>query len=289
MRSILGAVHRSHEGLETWFESVRGLKVIGNILVVAFLLLLAGIECNRRGWVPAPLDEWLPINHFHAISLAFTLLMMVEVIQLVFSLSRSVTAATGKQFEIISLILLRKSFKELTFLEGAYDSHHAMESIYHMLSDAGGALIVFILLGFFYRCHRHSVITGDPMELRGFVAAKRTVAALMLVIFFVMAVSDALRFLTGGEDATFPFFESFYTVLIFSDVLLVLISLRYSSTYPIVFRNSGFAVATVLIRLALAAPPFVNSALAVAAMAFALVLLVAYNRLGNLEESPSSS
>ncbi len=33
-------------------------------------------------------------------------------------------------------------------------------------------------------------------------------------------------------------------MLIFADVLVVLISLRYSASYHVVFRNSGLAVAT---------------------------------------------
>ena len=56
-----------------------------------------------------------------------------------------------------------------------------------------------------------------------------------------------------------------------------------------VFRNSGFAGATVLIRLALSAPPYVNSGLAVASMLFALGLLVAYNRFRAPEEQAAAA
>ena len=45
------------------------------------------------------------------------------------------------------------------------------------------------------------------------------------------------------------FFEQFYTVLIFADILVVLLALRHSFAYDLVLRNSGFAAATVLIRL----------------------------------------
>lgn len=79
------------------------------------------------------------------------------------------------------------------------------------------------------------------------------------------------------EHAMRGFFEVFYTVLVFSDVLIVLISLRYSSDYRIVFRNSGSAAATILIRLALTAPPYVELLLGLGAAGFALALSVAYN------------
>jgi len=52
---------------------------------------------------------------------------------------------------------------------------------------------------------------------------------------------QGFQILTGRPSSDFS--SVFYTVLVFSDVLLVLVSLRYSSGYPVLFRNSGFAVA----------------------------------------------
>jgi len=69
-------------------------------------------------------------------------------------------------------------------------------------------------------------------------------------------------------------------------VLVVLVSLRYSSTYHVVFRNSGFAIATVLIRLALIAPAPINALLGVSSALFALGLTVAYNAFAPLLDAP---
>ncbi|HEX7488973.1 MAG TPA: hypothetical protein VF341_08705, partial [Anaeromyxobacteraceae bacterium] len=92
---------------------------------------------------------------------------------------------------------------------------------------------------------------------------------------------------TLGRKA--PFFETLYTLLIFADILVVLISTRYSSTYRVVFRNSGVAVSTVLLRLALSAPPYLNAALGASAAAFALGLTVAYNAWAAEVERPGSA
>ena len=73
------------------------------------------------------------------------------------------------------------------------------------------------------------------------------------------------------------YFEIFYTLLIFADVLIVLISMRYSIAYPVVFRYFGFAVATVLIRLALTAPRFIDAGLGIVAALFAVGLTWVYN------------
>ena len=63
-------------------------------------------------------------------------------------------------------------------------------------------------------------------------------------------------------------------------VLIVLASLRYSRAYDTAFRYVGFAVATVMIRLALTAPRFIDAAIGVGTMLFALVLIWIDDKLG---------
>src|SRR5262245_39947519 len=98
--------------LEDRWERPATRRWVANILVLAFILSLAAIELNRHQWFPVGLSSLIPVNHFYAIKLAFDLLLIIEVLGLVFSLASSVADAMGKQFEILSLILLRQSFKE---------------------------------------------------------------------------------------------------------------------------------------------------------------------------------
>jgi hypothetical protein len=274
---ISRSIDRLYDALENRLESVGARRWIGSGLVAAFLVSLLAIALSRYGLLPAPLDVWVPTSFFSAIDVAFTALMLVEVLLLVLSLAHSFTSATGKQFELLSLILLRKSFKELSGLDHTFRWEDVAESALHMLSDAGGALAVFLLVVLFYRAKRAYASIADPDELQGFVTAKKLIALLMMLLFGVLLIEELLIALLYGREAVFPFFEAFYTVLIFSDVLIVLLSLRYTAGFATVFRNSGFAVATVLVRLALVAPAYLNSLLAVASAAFALLLLVIYN------------
>jgi uncharacterized membrane protein len=81
-------------------------------------------------------------------------------------------------------------------------------------------------------------------------------------------------------------FVSLYSLLIFTDVLLVLLSLRYSSSYHVAFRNSGFAVSTVMIRVALIAPPLVGAGLGAATALFTLAVTLAYNHFAAIMAKP---
>jgi hypothetical protein len=110
-----------------------------------------------------------------------------------------------------------------------------------------------------------------------FAASKEAVALVVLVIFLVLAgrgVSDALLNHEGAA-AYDSFFAILYTVLVFADLTIVFLSLRHSFTYESVFRSSGYAVVTVLIRIALTAPPYVNVALGVGSTLLGIALALA--------------
>lgn len=267
--------------LEHGWEAPGTQRRLGTLLVVAFLASVAAIEAGRRGWLPAAAPP-LPASHLGAIYVAFTLLLFAEVVGLVFALARSVADSVGKQFELLSLILLRKAFLEFGSFSEPIRWEDVSPAIGHVAADVVGALLIFVVLGFYYRVQRHLPITAEPGDRASFVGAKKLVATVLLAAFVALVLHEGWGILRGrGAGAVF---ETFYTVLIFSDVLLVLVSLRYSSRYAVVFRNSGFAAATVLIRLALTAPAYFNALLGLGAALFALGLSVSYNAFARVLE-----
>jgi hypothetical protein len=244
-------------------------------LVLAFLATILVIEASRLGLLPDRLSSWVGVNHYGAIGLAFTLLLVLEVLGMVFILAESVASSVGKQFELLSLIFLRKAFLTFQGFGEPIDWESAAESVPHLLADIGAALLIFVVVGFYYRVQRHRPITTDEHEQNSFVAAKEAVALLLLLAFAALGIVWSALYVRDGE--AFAFFEAFFTILIFSDVLIVLISLRYSTSFSVVFRNSGFATTTVLARLSLTAPTFIGAALGVGAALIALALSLAYN------------
>lgn len=275
MTLVVRPAVRVFDTLDRWWTSANAAKTLGTLLILSYAGALVVIEINRQGWLPGPLAAVVPRNHFGAVGLAFTLVLVLEVLSLVFVLAESVANSVGKQFELLSLILLRKAFLEFSTFGEPIMWDRISGPLLQLLADAGGALLVFVGVGFFFRIQRHEPITEDEVEEQEFVAAKKLVALLILLAFVVIAVDDVHRMLTDQEP--YPFFEAFYLTLIFSDILIVLISFRYSVNYIVLFRNSAFALGTVLIRLALSAPPYYNAALAVGAVLFVVGVSLAYN------------
>jgi hypothetical protein len=278
MNLALRASNRLFDAFEDWWESPPARRDVAYVLIGGFLVSLIIIEVNRQGWFPPSLARPLSTNHFVAIDVAFTLFLVVELIGLVVGLATSVAKTAGKQFEVFSLILIRRSFKELDQfqqepLQWTFDV--GREAVQLIVVDATAALLIFLTLGLFYTLQKHQPITQTDIEQKYFVAQKKLVANLLL---FVLAGLGGYAILGPFvSDDVLPFFDTFYTVLIFSDILIVLISLRYSATYHVVFRNSGYAAATVMIRLSLAGPHYLDAALGVGAALFNLGVAAAYN------------
>jgi len=274
-----------YDFLEHLWEHKRTERLIARLLITVFLASLILIELSRQGLLPAQLAAVMPHSHFYAINVALSMLLGLEVFGLVFSLASSVSVSVGKQFEILSLILLRNSFKELVHFSEPLHWDSSTDTVLHMLSNAGGGLAIFLLLGVYYKMQKHRAITCDIEAATHFIASKKVISLLLLVLFSFIGFIDGVRYLSGTSLENF--FSLFYTILLFSDVLIVLISLRYSSDYPIVFRNSGFAFATVLIRLALTAPAYFNVLIGIGAVVFAIGITYAYNRFEKPEFSNS--
>lgn len=276
---LLGPPARLFDAVERAWERPATQHALGLALVAAFLAALAFVEGGRRGWLPAGLVAalGLPRSHFWAVDVAFSLLLFLEVVSLVLALARSVGASVGKQFELLALILLRKAILEVAHVGEPIAWAGAAAHVPVVLADMAGALAVFVLAEAHAKVHRQRAIAAAD-DQAAFIAAKKLVALALLGALAVGA-ADAVLHLPAAHGAGTPtFFEVCFTVLVFTDVLLVLLSLAASADHRVLFRNSAYAAATLLIRLALTAPPYVNAAIAVGAAAYALAVSLAYER-----------
>lgn len=276
MEHLVSSINLIFDPLNRFWEKKKTHQWASGILVIIFLLALVAIELNRQGVLPGYLSDKIPRSHYLAINIAFTLVLIIEVVSLIFTLPCSLSRALGKQFEILALIFLRSSFKELSELPEPISVIGHMDVLWRILADGAGAIAIFALLGLYTKLLRKlddSLMPG--IALVRFVAAKKLVAIAILLIFAGMGIINSWLLVTG--QAVFHFFQHFYTVLVFSDVLLVLVAQCFLPEFRAVFRNAGYAMATLLIRLALTAPPYYNVLIGISSVLFAVLLTLIYN------------
>ncbi len=283
MNSIYERIIYCFDSLHLFWEHEKMNRKIAVSLIILFLASLLVIEFNRQGLLPPSLAASVPTNHFHAIEIAFVLVLTLEIISLVFTLPCSFSKSVGKQFEILALIFLRNGFKELSSFPEPISYVGNEERVLHILSDGFGALCIFALLGFYYLVQKkENKESMKSTALFGFIAAKKGIALVLLFTFIFMGGRALFQLFTGAEH--FSFFHDFYTILIITDILLVLIAQSFQPSFYAMFRNSGYALSTLIIRIALTAPVYFNVLLGLLAAIFAILLTVISNKLYGHEE-----
>ncbi len=108
MSPLLSLHLRAFNWLDHHWEGPRSTRWISN-LVVGFFILGSVVPLLIFLDVSLPFAS---ISPFFAVEIAFTILLVFEILGLIFLLPKSVADSIGKQFEIISLLLLRDAFKE---------------------------------------------------------------------------------------------------------------------------------------------------------------------------------
>lgn len=264
--------------LRAFWERPHVSRTVALALVFSFIVSACAIVLNKAGLIPSPLSSVLPTDPFQAIRLAFSLVLGVEVIELIIAISDSVSLAVGKQLEVMALLLLRDTFTDISLLSSTINPMTDYPALLQIAATALGGISLFILKGIFSRW-RYTTTTRDA---HGYIRAKKCVSLLLLATFFAAGIYDLYGIFYLGHKAVF--FHIFYTALIFTDILLVLVGQIYMPCFHATFRNSGYAVGTLLMRISLGAPHYLGAVLCVFAALYILALTWAAYRFAPPEQ-----
>ena len=255
---------------------------------IGFLIHLGLIGLKSQGIVLfSAFNQDLLSDPISAIYTPFSLILVYEVYLLLFYLPRSFTSCVSKQFEIISLIVIRKIFKDIPQMDLAGEwmtSNHNLE----LMVDLFGFLLLFLLIFLFNKNKmRLPERPSEDPNLMRFISSKKIVSVCMFLVLGIMSLSTFGKWMidtinqqaVGKIDSLF--FNQFFTLLILADVVILLISFRYTEKYSKLIRNTGFIIATILIRLSFSADSFLSMILILTGVSFALLILKIYNEMEN--------
>ena len=152
--------------------------------------------------------------------------------------------------------------------------------------DVAAGLFMFLLVTVFLHAARRRAVPDAAPEntsaVKTFISRKKSIAVVLTLLLLSLAANSLWRFAreifrqTQLDPNSF-FYGDVFTAMIFTDVLIVILSLAVSDRYELVFRNGAFVISTILIRFSLTvARPFADE-LAVAGMIFGILTLVTYN------------
>ena len=264
-------------------------KTILYVALFGFFIHLILIYLSKFSIVNFHLESELLKNPISAIYTPFSFILIYEVFLLIYYLPKSFTTYITKQYEIITLIIIRKLFKDLSALEltsNWFDIKGDLQFTY----DISASIILFYLIFQFEKQGRqkpHPQNENEP-RIERFILTKRIIALVLVPIFFSLAsitlfnwvsdISFTSNNLPGFETINGLFFDQFFTVLILVDVVLLLISFFYTDKFHKIIRNSGFVVSTILIRMSFGVSGLISTILIVLAVLFGLAIITIHNK-----------
>ena len=275
----------------TVFADMVRKKVENLILILAgfgFIIHLLLILLKELDIITVTeLNQELLNDPISAIYTPFSLILVYEVYLLLFYLPRSFTSCISKQFEIISLIVIRKIFKDIPLMD-LNDNWIFSEHNIELVVDLLGFLLLFFLIYLFNKDTKKlpkKNIT-DPSLVR-FISSKKIVSLSLLIVMSFMALNTLFEWVFNiYSNQTITqidglFFNKFFTLLILADVIILLISFRYTEEYSKLIRNTGFIISTILIRLSFSSSGYLTMILILTGVSFAYLILRIYNAIEN--------
>jgi len=265
----------------------RSEQVILLIAIASYLIHLGLIALSNFGVLPS--DSKFLSNPISAIYTPFSFILIYEVYLLLFYLPKSTSFYIGKQYEIMTLIVIRRIFKDLGDLELVKDWFQN-ENDLRFTIDALTSLILFLLIYLFYhKILRREQPANSSHEISvspagQFVFLKKIIALLLVPVLIVLAIYSFTSWVSlvlnnGLADASVLaytnniFFDEFFTILIVVDVLLLLASFFYSDRFHTIIRNSGFVLSTIMLKISFSVSGILNNLLIVGSVIFGLLIL----------------
>ena len=256
--------------------------------IIGFIIHLILIYSKKFNLFHTPFEARLLEDPISAIYTPFSIILVYEIYLLIVFLPRSFTTAVSKQFEIISLIIIRRIFGDIPKIE-LNVNWFEFAANRQLIYDLAGVLILYFLIYLFNQRREKLPKKALNERLKRFVSSKRAVSLVLLPVLIITSIYSAsswfieLFFNTQNfselKDINAVFYNEFFTILILADVFILLLSFQYTERYSQLIRNTGFVICTILIRLSFATTGLTNVLLILSSVLFGLLILRIYQAI----------
>lgn len=230
--------------VRAWLE-----RLVVTAAAVGFVVHLGVIGMARLfPELPQTVFAGIDESPLHAVYTPFSVILFYEVVLLVFALAASHTGEIAKQYQIVSLIVVRGVFKDIGGFADLENWLAEPAAVRAVLFDMAGAVAMFMIVTGFTLLRYVTPKMRVHRDLAGFIQLKKAVAVLLLVVLVTLAtlnfaswagLVERLPLLEAPRpiDVDLFFFPRFFEFMIFTDVFLLIVSLAYHDRYEYVFRD----------------------------------------------------
>ena len=224
----------------------------------------------------------LSSNPISALYTPFTFILVYEAFLLIYYLPRSFTTSVAKEYEIISLVLIRKIFKDIPEISLEPDQI-LNENNLQLMYDLLAVIVIFYLIYLFKKTWVNTPKRNTNKNLEKFINYKKLLSILLVPTLLILCFVNFYEWFiqvfisqSYTDNLNGVFFIDFFTILILVDVFILLISFQYTERYSQLIRNTGFIISTILLRLSFSAEGLYSILLLILGVVFGLVILRIY-------------
>ena len=276
--------------------SERNRKIIESFTIwsatIGFIFHLSLVLLNNYSIINIGNESLLLTNPISAIYTPFSIILYYEIFLLIYFLPRSFTTSILKQFEIISLIIIRRIFYDIPKLDldsgNWFNNPDNLQITYDLIC----ILILFFLIYLFNLVKSRIENKKSNKSITKFIDSKKIISIALIPVMLCLFIIGIYNWYSIGMDSNFAssfyyvnevFYNTFFSILIIADVFILLLSFLYTERYSQIMRNTGFIICTILIRLSFSSTGLTNLLLIVSSVLFGLLILKIYSLMNKIE------
>ena len=258
---------------------------------IGFIFHLSLVLLNNNSIIDIGNESLLLTNPISAIYTPFSIILYYEIFLLIFYLPRSFTTSILKQFEIISLIVIRRIFYDIPKLDLESNNWFENADNLQITYDLICILILFFLI-YLFNYVKTNIVVKKGKNIDKFIDSKKIISVILIPVMIVLFIIGLYNWYSIGISTNFAssfyyvnevFYNTFFSILIIADVFILLLSFLYTERYSQIMRNTGFIICTILIRLSFSSTGLTNLLLIISSVLFGLLILKIYSLMNKIE------
>ena len=200
---------------------------------IGFIFHLSLVLLNNYSIINIGNESLLLTNPISAIYTPFSIILYYEIFLLIYFLPRSFTTSILKQFEIISLIIIRRIFYDIPKLDldsgNWFNNPDNLQITYDLIS----ILILFFLIYLFNLVKSGIENKKGNKSINQFIDSKKIISIALIPVMLCLFVIGIYNWYSIGMDSNFAssfyyvnevFYNTFFSILIIADVFILLLS-----------------------------------------------------------------
>ena len=249
-----------------------------NFAIAGFLLHLLCCVLYDFKFIESDDLKSLFDSYLDALYTPFSIILAYEVYELIRAIPESFSNSIGKQFEVVTLLVVRDIFKNLADLGGS-DNITIDADVAFIAMEAVAFVVLFgTALYFRFQTSEAKLLSEEDASIQAFVQQKKMLACGLVLVYVLVAFYSFTNWSLGVIDgetglSRTVFFSDFFTWLIVSDIIILLVSYKHITDFPQLARNTGFILSTVVIRVGIGIPGYTGAILFILSAALAACVL----------------